>query len=92
MFCYFALVSDIQRGTGRYCPLHYAAKGGHTQLIDLIVCDGLAEAESETRDGLTALHLAVAHGHYNTVAALLRHMSQDALNHQVIQTHRIPLV
>ena len=65
-----------------YCALHYAAEAGHAPLIDLLVGEGLAEAESETRDGLTALHLAARHGHYATVAALLRYMSQDALNQQ----------
>ena len=65
-----------------YCALHYAAEAGHAPLIDLLVGEGLAEAESETRDGLTALHLAARHGHYTTVAALLRYMSQDALNQQ----------
>ena len=31
-----------------YCALHYAAEGGHAALIDIIVCEGLAEAEAET--------------------------------------------
>ena len=65
-----------------YCALHHAAEQGHTQLVDLLVRDGLAETDSETRDGLTALHLAVRHGHYDTVTVFLRHMSPDALNHQ----------
>ncbi len=65
-----------------YCALHHAAEQGHAQLVDLLVCDGLAETDSETRDGLTALHLAVRHGHYDTVTVFLRHMSPDALNHQ----------
>ena len=68
----------------RYCPLHYAAEAGHAHLIDLIVCEGMAEAESETRDGLTALHLAVRNNHLHTVLALVRHMSQDSLNQQVL--------
>lgn len=71
-------------GGSRYCALHYVGKCGHAQLIDLIIVDGMAEAESETREGLTALHLAVAHNHYHTVAGLVRLMTQEALNHQVI--------
>jgi ankyrin repeat protein len=74
---------EVNDGGCRYCALHYVAKCGHAQLIDLIIVDGTAEAESETRQGLTALHLAVAHNHYHTVTGLVHHMTQDALNHQV---------
>ena len=75
----------------RYCALHYAAEAGHAHLVDLLVCDGMAEVEAETREGLTALHLAVRNNHVNTVTALVRHMSQDSLNQQV-RSHEPPVI
>ena len=67
----------------RFCPLHYAAKFGHTDIINQLVRQGNADVESETREGFTALHLATMYDREEAVTALVTLLSIDALNLQV---------
>lgn len=53
-------------------PLQWAAAGGRTEAVDLLVRRG-ANVNHAGRDGGTALHAAAFLGHVKTVETLLRH-------------------
>jgi ankyrin repeat protein len=54
-------------------PLHYAARGGHLKVAELLVAAG-ADVNARENDGrLTPLHLAAMYGHSRVVAQLLEH-------------------
>eukprot|EP00960_Hanusia_phi_P029073 747756-Hanusia_phi.AAC.3 len=84
------LVSELLRSNANvshrdkkwFCPLHYAAKFGYTDIINNLVRQGNADIESETREGYTALHLATMYDREEAVEALVELLSIDALNLQ----------
>eukprot|EP00286_Rhodomonas_abbreviata_P029421 CAMPEP_0181304974 /NCGR_PEP_ID=MMETSP1101-20121128/9462_1 /TAXON_ID=46948 /ORGANISM="Rhodomonas abbreviata, Strain Caron Lab Isolate" /LENGTH=1619 /DNA_ID=CAMNT_0023410819 /DNA_START=23 /DNA_END=4879 /DNA_ORIENTATION=- len=65
-----------------FCPIHYAAKGGHVEIIHALLGEGHADVESETRTGATALHLAVQERHESAARAIISHSNMDFLDHQ----------
>nr|XP_046250987.1 ankyrin repeat domain-containing protein SOWAHC [Scatophagus argus] len=61
-----SLVSKKDFITGT--ALHWAAKQGRQEAVDLMLCSG---ADVNVRSGYTALHLASIHGHQHVVHALI---------------------
>lgn len=49
-----------------FSPLHWAAKEGHTKLVELLLSRG-ARVNATNRGDDTPLHLAAAHGHHDIV-------------------------
>ncbi|MDQ7825751.1 MAG: ankyrin repeat domain-containing protein [Candidatus Eremiobacteraeota bacterium] len=43
-------------------PLHYAAEGGHLEIVDILITRG-ANVKTECNVGMTPLHLAVMNAH-----------------------------
>ncbi|KAK9863513.1 hypothetical protein WJX84_008153 [Apatococcus fuscideae] len=77
-----ALLTDGSGGNSGYTPLHYAARAGQDQAVELLLQRG-AEVNRQTTAGrATALHRAAYMGHCSTVQLLLSHgadpMLQDA--------------
>ncbi|CAD7700161.1 unnamed protein product [Ostreobium quekettii] len=68
---------NIQSSCG-YTPLHRAAQGGHTAVVELIL-DAGASVDAVDQSGCTPLHWAVQYGHTATAELLLsRDASVDA--------------
>jgi ankyrin repeat protein len=61
-----------RRGAWGRTPLHWAASGGHDELVSWLVARG-AEANAADVFGCTALHAAAEMGHRTTVALLAKH-------------------
>jgi ankyrin repeat protein len=74
---------DVNKQTSddsRYTPLHLAARGGHHQVVRLLIEAG-AHVNVTTACGCTALHLAAACGNHQTLESLLARGAQaDATN------------
>ena len=51
-------------------PLHWAAVGGHKDVVELLLAHG-AEVNARYSDGYTPLHYAAANGHKDVVELLL---------------------
>ena len=49
-----------------FSPLHWAAKRGHTKIVELLLQRG-ARVNATNRGDDTPLHLAAAHGHRDIV-------------------------
>lgn len=65
-----AMVDQIKR-----TPLHYAARGGHTEVIKVFLRQPVSDflnVNAEDLDGFTPLHLAAREGHASAVKELLR--------------------
>ncbi|KPI93807.1 Ankyrin repeat domain-containing protein 39 [Papilio xuthus] len=83
-----------------YSPLHYAARGGHVNICDILLRNG-AIIDAETRSGkATPLHKAAAAGKITTVQFLIKNGArvdkqdidgQTAL-HKAIQNKRYDLI
>lgn len=57
----------------RWYPIHYAARYGHSDLIEVLVSSFYCDPHLPTsRDRYTALHIAVEHNHLEVVEALLQ--------------------
>ncbi|PNH01818.1 Ankyrin repeat domain-containing protein 39 [Tetrabaena socialis] len=55
---------------GSYTPLHYAARGGRLEAVELLLSSG-ADVNAQTRGmGATPLHRAAMQGHASVVEAL----------------------
>jgi len=66
---------DMNQGDDhQFSPLHWAAKGGHTKIVEMLVGRG-ARVHTTNMGDDTPLHLATAHGHKEVVQLLLRHKS-----------------
>jgi len=66
---------DMNQGDDhQFSPLHWAAKGGHTKIVEMLVGRG-ARVHTTNMGDDTPLHLASAHGHKEVVQLLLRHKS-----------------
>ncbi|KAF4522686.1 hypothetical protein B566_EDAN010467 [Ephemera danica] len=63
---------DMNQGDDHgFSPLHWAAKEGHTKLVEMLMQRG-ARVGATNRGDDTPLHLAAAHGHRDIVHMLLR--------------------
>ena len=50
------------RDDHQFSPLHWAAKGGHTKIVEMLISRG-ARIHTTNMGDDTPLHLAAAHGH-----------------------------
>ncbi|GBN09836.1 Ankyrin-3 [Araneus ventricosus] len=55
-----------------YVPLHYAATGGHADVVLFLIAKG-ADINAKSLKGLTPLHFAASNDHYEVVEILLQH-------------------
>ncbi|EEZ99715.1 integrin-linked protein kinase isoform X1 [Tribolium castaneum] len=63
---------DMNQGDDHgFSPLHWAAKRGHTKIVEMLLLRG-ARVNATNRGDDTPLHLAAAHGHREIVLMLLR--------------------
>mmetsp|Transcript_33904 Transcript_33904/g.64797 ORF Transcript_33904/g.64797 Transcript_33904/m.64797 type:complete len:179 (-) Transcript_33904:459-995(-) len=66
------IYADGVDGTSGYTPLHYAAREGQLECVNLLIERG-ANVDSKTRaGGATALHRAAYMGHTEIIKSLLR--------------------
>ncbi|XP_059079833.1 integrin-linked protein kinase homolog pat-4-like [Tigriopus californicus] len=64
---------DMNQGDDhQFSPLHWAAKGGHSKIVDMLIQRG-ARVHTTNMGDDTPLHLAAAHGHQDIVHTLLNH-------------------
>lgn len=62
----FILRCVYYRDDHGFSPLHWAAKEGHSKIVELLLQRG-ARVNATNRGDDTALHLAAAHGHRDIV-------------------------
>ncbi|MBN2416824.1 ankyrin repeat domain-containing protein [bacterium] len=80
---YTPALIDTQDGAGRQ-PLHFAANGGDTAMVSLLLQRG-ADPGASSLAGTTVLHFAAAGGHTEVVRMLLtRHIPIDVRNNQQV--------
>lgn len=66
---------DMNQGDDhQFSPLHWAAKGGHTKIVEMLIQRG-ARVHATNMGDDTPLHLASAHGNRDIVLMLLKHKS-----------------
>jgi hypothetical protein len=58
--------SIYSRDDHQFSPLHWAAKSGHTKIVEMLIARGAAILTTNMGDD-TPLHLAAAHGHRDIV-------------------------
>jgi len=64
---------DMNQGDDhQFSPLHWAAKGGHTKILEMLIARG-ARVHTTNMGDDTPLHLAASHGNRDIVNILLRH-------------------
>jgi len=64
---------DMNQGDDhQFSPLHWAAKGGHTKIVEMLIGRG-ARVHTTNMGDDAPLHLAAAHGHRDIVLMLLKH-------------------
>jgi ankyrin repeat protein len=71
-----ALVSSKDKDHYDYTPLHYAAKEGHREVVQLLLA-AKAEVNAKDRDGATPLHLALQMDHQDVAELLGKHGGKD---------------
>lgn len=58
---------DMNQGDDhQFSPLHWASKGGHTKIVEMLIARG-ARVHTTNMGDDTPLHLASAHGHRDIV-------------------------
>jgi ankyrin repeat protein len=62
--------ADVNTKTNEGTALIWASQKGHTDIVKLLLDNG-AKVNATTTTGITALHLASANNHYDTVTTLL---------------------
>jgi hypothetical protein len=68
--------ADVSKeNSSGYDPLKYAAVGGFPELLILLLQHNADGDKASESDGNTALHLAVAYGHYKAAEILLQNTS-----------------
>ncbi|XP_046390679.1 integrin-linked protein kinase [Ischnura elegans] len=73
---------DLNQGDDHgFSPLHWAAKRGHSKIVELLVQRGARVGATNMGDD-TPLHLASAHGHADIVHFLLRHKADPNLTNE----------
>jgi ankyrin repeat protein len=77
--------------SSRYDPLKYAAVGGFPELSRLLLERGANADHVSESDGNTALHLAAAYNHHDTVRILLEFSSNSSRLVQVLNSLICPL-
>lgn len=63
-------IADLKDSNGR-TPLMCAAESGHKDIVELLLCAGIAGADAKDNAGRTALLCAATNGHEDTVKLLL---------------------
>ena len=66
---------DATEGKFQRTPLHFAARSGHRDIVDLLL-EKNAQIEAKDRDQITPLHLAARSGHRDIVDLLLEKNAQ----------------
>lgn len=61
-FLHKSTLSFFLRDDHQFSPLHWAAKGGHTKIVEMLISRG-ARIHTTNMGDDTPLHLAAAHGH-----------------------------
>lgn len=61
-----AFLSLLFSDDHQFSPLHWAAKGGHTKIVEMLIVRG-ARVHTTNMGDDTPLHLAAAHGHRDIV-------------------------
>ena len=59
-------------------PLHYAASGGHLEVVDMLLKRG-ANVHAQGHLDYTPLHLAYFNGHLTVIARLVSHGADPAI-------------
>ena len=55
----------------QFSPLHWASKGGHIKIVEMLISRG-ARVHTTNMGDDTPLHLAAAHGHRDVVQMVSR--------------------
>ena len=71
MLC-FILLNDYSRDDHQFSPLHWAAKGGHTKIVEMLMSRG-ARVHTTNMGDDTPLHLAAAFGNRDIVLMVNMH-------------------
>jgi len=67
---------DMNQGDDhQFSPLHWAAKGGHLKILEMLISRG-ARVHTTNMGDDTPLHLAAAHGHRDVVTILVRQKAE----------------
>ena len=61
------------RNEDNQTPLHLAARGGHQEMVELLVSKHHAEVDARDKQDRTPLHWAAVTGHSDVVTTLLQH-------------------
>ncbi|KAJ8386825.1 hypothetical protein AAFF_G00166200 [Aldrovandia affinis] len=67
-------MTSAHNKTNISCPLHLAAAGGHTEVVNVLLEAGAPAAE-ENAEGMTAIHLAARNGHTHILDVLKGNIS-----------------
>ena len=60
------MLPNYSRDDHQFSPLHWAAKGGHAKIVEMLIGRG-ARVHTTNMGDDTPLHLAAAHGHRDIV-------------------------
>jgi len=67
---------DMNQGDDhQFSPMHWAAKGGHAKIVEMLITRG-ARVHTTNMGDDTPLHLSAAHGHRDIVLMLLKHKAE----------------
>ena len=64
----------------QFSPLHWAAKQGHSKIVDMLLSRG-ARVHTTNMGDDTPLHLAAAHGHEDIVVTVRKNLKQSIFKH-----------
>lgn len=80
--CQSLLLAEADVNKPGWTPLHYAATGGHTAIVRLLL-EHHAYIDAESPNGTTPLMMAARYGNYETVALLLSSGADASLKNQL---------